>query len=71
MPQVYWAVYVMVYPNVCECGTVSHDVCEIMGGSITVYADFVDGVINPFTVPGQCKVVPATKPAEVRLVLVW
>ena len=61
----------MLYPNGCEYGTVSHDVCEIMGGSVTVYADFVNGVINPFAVRGQRKVVSATKPAEVHSVLAW
>ena len=40
----------MLCPNVCECGTVGHDECESMGGPVTVYADFVDGVIDPFAV---------------------
>ena len=48
----------------CVCGIVGHDVCETMGGSVTMYADFVDGVINPFAVCGHRKVKPATKPAE-------
>ena len=46
-----------------------HDVYETMGGSVAVYADFVDGVINPFAVRGQRKVMPATKSAEVHSVL--
>ena len=43
--------------------TVRHDGCETMGGS--VYADFVIGIIDPFAVRGQRKMVPATKTAEV------
>ena len=41
-----------------------HDVCETIGGSVTVYADFIDGVDYPFTVCVQCKVMPATKSTE-------
>ena len=33
----------------------THDVCKTMGGSVTVYADFINGVINPFAVSGQGK----------------
>ena len=40
--------------NVCECGTVGHDVCEAMGVSATVCADFVDGVIDSFSVSCFC-----------------
>ena len=32
--------------------------CETMDASVTVYADFVDGV-NSFAVRGQCTVMPA------------
>ena len=42
--------YAMLYPSVCECRTVSHDVCKAMGGSVTMYEGFVDKVINPFEV---------------------
>ena len=31
----------MLCPNVLECGTVGHHVCEAMGVSATVHADFV------------------------------
>ena len=31
-----WAVYVMLCRNLCECGTVAHDVCETVGGSVAV-----------------------------------
>ena len=51
----------MLCPNVCECGTVSHDVCETMCGSVT--PSKVNGVNNPFAVHGQCKVMHAVKPA--------
>ena len=53
----------MLCPNVCECGTLSDDVCETMGGSVAMNADFINGIIDPFAVRGQRKVVPATKPA--------
>ena len=36
--------------DVCECGTVAHDVCETMGAGVTVYADFVDGLIDSLSV---------------------
>ena len=44
---------------ITEC----HDMCETMDGGVSVItecASFVDGVINPFVVSGQCKVMPVT-----------
>ena len=55
----------MLCSNVCECGTVGHDVCKAMGGSITVYVDFVDGVIDSLSVSSQRSLMSATKPAKV------
>ena len=55
----------MLCHNLCQHGTLGNDACETMGGSVTMYADFVDSVINPFVVRGQCKVMPAMKSAEV------
>ena len=55
----------MLCPNVCECGTVGHDVCETMGAGVTMYADFVDRVINSPSVSCQRNVMPVTKSAEV------
>ena len=71
MPQVYWAAYVMLCSNVCECGTAGHNVCEAIGVSATVYADFVDGVIDSLSVSCQSSVQPATKPAKVSSVRTW
>ena len=48
-----------------------HDVCETMGAGVTVYADFVNGLIYSLSVIGKCSVMPATKPAEVYLVCKW
>ena len=45
--------------------------CEIVVGSVTVYTDLVDKVINPFAVSGQRKVMPAKKSAEVHSILAW
>ena len=59
----------MLCPNVCKCGTLCHDMREAMGGSVTVYAGFVNGVIKPFAVRGHRKVMSAAKPAEVYSVL--
>ena len=56
--------YVMLWSNVCECGTVGQ-VCDSMGVSATVYEDFVDGVIDSLSVSCQLSVMPATKPAKV------
>ena len=39
--------------------------CVRLWVAVLVYADFVNGIINPFAVRGQRKVMPATKPAEV------
>ena len=39
--------------------------CEAMGVSVTVCADFVDGVIDSLSISCQRSVMPATKPAEV------
>ena len=61
----------MLYPDVCECGTVRHDVCETIDGSVTVCADFINGVIDPFAVRGQRKVMPETKPAVLHSVMAW
>ena len=36
-----------------------------MGFSVTVYVDFVDGVIDSISVSCQCSAMLATKPAEV------
>ena len=55
----------MLYPNVLECGTVGHCVCEAMGVSATVSADFVDGVIYSLSVSCHSSVMSASKPAEV------
>ena len=55
----------------CACSTVGHDVCETMGAGVTVYADFVNGVIDSLLVGCQHRVMPATKPAEVYLVHVY
>ena len=57
--------YVMLCPNVCECRTVGHDVCETMGASFAVSAGFVDRVIDSLSVRGQHSVMPATKLAAV------
>ena len=62
---------VMLCSNVCECGTVGHDVHETMGAGVTVNAGFVDGVIDSLSVSGQCSVMPATKPSEVNPVRAW
>ena len=37
----------------------SHDVCEAMSVSVTVYADFIDGVIDSLWVSCQQSVMPA------------
>ena len=42
-----------VVPYLPACGAVGHDVCETVGGSVTVYAGFIDGVVNNFAVCGQ------------------
>ena len=34
----------------CVSAGLCHDVCEIVGGGVTVCADFVDAVINPVAV---------------------
>ena len=47
----------MLCTNVCECGTVGHDVYEAMCVSATVYAGFVDGVVDSLSVSGQCSIV--------------
>ena len=47
------------------CGTVGHYVCEAMGVSATVCADFVDGIVYSLSVSCQSSVMSATKPAEV------
>ena len=57
----------MLCSNVCECGTVGHDVCEAMGVSATVYTTFVDGVIVSLSVSCQRSV----KPAKVYSVRSW
>lgn len=36
----------------CVSGTVGHGVWESVGGGVTVYADFIDGVFNTFTEGG-------------------
>ena len=54
-----------------EYGAVGHDVCEIMGGSVTKYVDFIDEVINTFVVSAQCKLMPIMKPAEMHWVPTW
>ena len=46
-------------------------VCEAMGVSATVCADFVDGVIYSLSVSYQRSVMAATKPAEVYFVRTW
>ena len=61
----------MLCYDVCECRIVGHDMCVRLVGSVTVYAGFVGGVINPFVVCGQHKVILATKPAEVHSVHRW
>ena len=48
-----------------------HDVCEAMGVSATVYADFIDGAIDYLSVSLKRSVIPATKPAEVHSVRTW
>ena len=48
-----------------------HDVCEAMGVSVTVYADFVDGLIDSLWVTCQCSVIPSKKPAGVYSVRTW
>ena len=45
----------MLCPNVLVCGTVGHYVCEAMGVSATVCADFVDEVIYSLLVSYQSK----------------
>ena len=65
MPQVKRAANVMLRPNVRECGTVGHYVCEAMGVSATVCADFIDGIIYSLSVSCQSSVMSATKPAYV------
>ena len=57
----------MLCPNVLECGTVGHHVCEAMGISATVCADFVDGVIYSLSVSCQVSVMSAAKPVEVSV----
>ena len=37
MPHVKWAVYVVLFHNVCQRRAVGHDVCETMYFSVTVY----------------------------------
>ena len=32
-----------------------HDVCETMSAGVTVYADFIDGVIDSLSVSGLCR----------------
>ena len=61
----------MLCPNECECGTVSHDVCDTMGASVRVNAGFVNRVIDSLSVSGQCSVMPAMKAAEVYSVCAW
>ena len=46
-----------------------HDVCEAMGVSATVCANFVDGVMYSLLVSCQSNVMSATKPAKVYSVL--
>ena len=48
-----------------------HDVCDIMGASVTVKTGYVDEVIDSLSVSGQCTVLPATNLAEVYTVLAW
>ena len=48
-----------------------HDVCEAIGVSGTVYADFVDGVIDSLSVSYQRSAMPAMKPAKVYSVCMW
>ena len=45
--------------------------CETMGVSVTMYADFIDRVIDSLLVSYQCSVMPVTKPAQVYLVHKW
>ena len=71
MPQVLCAAYVMLCSNVCGCRTVGHDVSETMGVSAIVYADFVDGVLDSFSVSCQHSVMPAMKPAKVYSICTW
>ena len=48
-----------------------HDVCEAMGVSATVCADFLDGVVDSLSKSCQRSVMPATKPAMVYSVRTW
>ena len=48
-----------------------HDVCEAMGVSAAVYADFIDGVIDSFLASCQCSVMPTMEPAKVYSVRTW
>ena len=34
-----------MYPNVCWCRTVCNDLCKTKGGSVAVYAGFLNGAI--------------------------
>ena len=71
MPQVKWAAYVMLCPDVHECVTVGHYVCKAMRISATVCSDFVDGGIYSLSVSCQSSVMSATKPAKVYSVRTW
>ena len=59
--QVQLAVYAVLCPTLCMCGTESHDVCETMDGSVTVYAVFINSIINSFALGGQHKVIPTNE----------
>ena len=47
------------------------NVCEPMSAGATVYADFVEGVVDSLSVSGQRSVMAATKPADVNTVRMW
>ena len=65
------AAYVMLCPNVYECRTVGHYMCEAMGVTATVCADFVDRIIYSLPISCQCSVMSVTKPAKVYSVHKW
>ena len=53
------------------CGRVGHYVCEAVGVSATVCADFFDGVICSLLVNCQSSAMAATKPAKMYSVRTW
>ena len=61
----------LCYAIMCVSAGQWHDMCETMGGSVTVFADFADRVVDPSTAGGQGKVMPVMESAEVYSVHTW